>query len=397
MNFSPHVQAIRPVPKDVAATFQTLRDVTVGPHAVRGAVLGPKWSHPRRNTASPPDRLHCFSGGTCITSCGARCRLPFYSPRSCRPRSRLPGPRPWDVAPPRQFPGRARILPQWSGAPNSLLPTAGGCHGVAARGGPGAPDLLRSIVVLDDEKGILIAPVIRNGRPDLGMPESNLADPQIADIIAWLHVQTWAAGHRSTYAFQDVLTGDSRKGEAYFQTACASCHSATGDLNGIGTRFDPFSWQARWLQPRAGVAAAEAAGALSRNSNRVSHFVTVTPHPVNRLPARSTHFDDFSVSLRDPRESITPLCARTMSESRNPRSAAPVQRSPAQVHGCQHSRRNRLSGEPEMKTATFRPPSSCCPLAAARPGRPRSGHPAETAGGSGRRITEDSGRPVQPV
>src|SRR4051794_14580617 len=52
----------------------------------------------------------------------------------------------------------------------------GGCHGPAARGGPGAPDLVRSIVVLDDEKGILIAPVIRNGRPDMGMPKSNLSD-----------------------------------------------------------------------------------------------------------------------------------------------------------------------------------------------------------------------------
>src|SRR5882672_6079882 len=124
----------------------------------------------------------------------------------------------------------------------------GGCHGATARGGAGAPDLLRSILVLDDEKGILIAPVIRNGRPDLGMPKSNLPDAQVADIVAWLHVQTWAAGHRSSYAFQDVLTGDAKKGEAYFQTTCASCHSAAGDLKGIGGRYDAFSLQARWLQ-----------------------------------------------------------------------------------------------------------------------------------------------------
>ena len=31
--------------------------------------------------------------------------------------------------------------------------------------------LVRSILVLDDEKGILIAPVLRNGRPDQGMPQ----------------------------------------------------------------------------------------------------------------------------------------------------------------------------------------------------------------------------------
>ena len=76
-----------------------------------------------------------------------------------------------------------------------------GCHGATAKGGPGAPDLVRSLLVLDDEKGILIAPVMREGRPDKGMPKPNLTEPQIADIVAWLHVQTYAAGHRATYVF----------------------------------------------------------------------------------------------------------------------------------------------------------------------------------------------------
>ena len=77
-----------------------------------------------------------------------------------------------------------------------------GCHGAKAKGGPGAPDLVRSLLVLDDEKGMLIAPVIRDGRPDKGMPKLNLTEPQISDIVAWLHVQTYAAGHRATYEFQ---------------------------------------------------------------------------------------------------------------------------------------------------------------------------------------------------
>jgi cytochrome c oxidase cbb3-type subunit 3 len=178
----------------------------------------------------------------------------------------------------------------------------GGCHGPSARGGPGAPDLLRSILVLDDEKGILIGPVIRNGRPDLGMPKSNLADLQVADIVAWLHVQTWAAGHRSSYAFQDVLTGDTKKGEAYFNTVCASCHSATGDLKGIGTRFDPFSLQARWLQPRGG----RGGGGGGRGgrgaapaSNRAAIIVTVTPPSGKPVTGTLDRVDDFSVSLRD--------------------------------------------------------------------------------------------------
>src|SRR5262245_55564989 len=77
-----------------------------------------------------------------------------------------------------------------------------GCHGSTGRGNPGAPDLVRSIVVLTDEKGILITPVLRNGRPDQGMPKPNLTEQQISDLVAWLHVQTYSAGHRNTYAFQ---------------------------------------------------------------------------------------------------------------------------------------------------------------------------------------------------
>jgi mono/diheme cytochrome c family protein len=182
----------------------------------------------------------------------------------------------------------------------------GGCHGPSARGGAGAPDLVRSILVLDDEKGILIAPVIRNGRPDLGMPKSNLADPQVADIVAWLHVQTWSAGHRSTYAFQDVLTGDPKKGEAYFQSTCAACHSASGDLKGIGGRYDAFTLQARWLQPRGGRAGGGGGGRGGRGaanagngSNRAAITVTVTPPSGKPVTGTLDRVDDFSVSLRD--------------------------------------------------------------------------------------------------
>jgi mono/diheme cytochrome c family protein len=170
-----------------------------------------------------------------------------------------------------------------------------GCHGATGRGGPGAPDLVRSILVLDDEKGILIAPVIRNGRPDLGMPKSSLADAQIADIVAWMHVQTWAAGHRNTYAFQDVLTGDAKKGEAYFNKACGSCHSATGDLKGVGNRYDPFSLQARWLQPRGG----RGGGRGSASPGRSTVSVTVTPQGGKPITGTLDRIDDFSVSLRD--------------------------------------------------------------------------------------------------
>jgi len=166
-----------------------------------------------------------------------------------------------------------------------------GCHGATGRGSVGAPDLIRSILVLDDEKGILIAPVIRDGRPDAGMPKLGLTEPQIADIVAWLHVQTYSAGHRNTYAYQDVLTGDAKKGEAYFNATCKGCHSPSGDLKGVGSRYDAFSLQAKWLQPRGG-----RGGATSAKS---ATTVTVTLPNGEKVSGILDRIDDFSVSLHD--------------------------------------------------------------------------------------------------
>ena len=173
-----------------------------------------------------------------------------------------------------------------------------GCHGPKARGNVGAPDLVRSLLVLDDEKGILIAPVIRNGRPDAGMPKLNLTEPQIADIVAWLHVQTYAADHRTTYEFLDVLTGDAKKGQAYFTANCAGCHSATGDLKGIGKRYDPFALQGRWLQPRGNGRGGRGAEPV-QNTKRAMITVTVTLASGQAVSGELVRLDDFNVALRD--------------------------------------------------------------------------------------------------
>jgi len=171
-----------------------------------------------------------------------------------------------------------------------------GCHGVAGKGGPGAPDLVRSLLVLEDEKGILIAPVIRDGRPDKGMPKLNVTEPQISDIVAWLHVQTYAAGHRTTYEFKDVVTGDAEKGKAYFNSAggCSSCHSATGDLAGVAAKLDPISLQSRWLQPRQ--TGRRGAGPHSAGS---APTATVTLPSGETFAGTIDHIDDFTISLRD--------------------------------------------------------------------------------------------------
>ena len=44
-----------------------------------------------------------------------------------------------------------------------------------------------------------------------------------------------------------------RPGEAVFKAKCASCHSTTGDLQGLATRIaDPRTLQQTWLMPGSG-------------------------------------------------------------------------------------------------------------------------------------------------
>ncbi len=167
-----------------------------------------------------------------------------------------------------------------------------GCHGATGRGNVGAPNLIRSIVVLTDEKGILISPVLRNGRPQQGMPKPNLNEQQIADVVAWLHVQTYTAGNRRTYTFQDVVTGDAKLGEAYFNGAggCNKCHSPTGDLKGIASRFDAMALQQRWLGPRS---------RGNEPSSRGDMKVKVTLPSGETVSGTLDQLNDFSVSLKD--------------------------------------------------------------------------------------------------
>ncbi len=132
-----------------------------------------------------------------------------------------------------------------------FAPTCGFCHGADASG-KSAPDLIRSQLVLHDEGGNLIGPVIHGGRPDRGMPAfPSLTDAQIADIAAFLRLRKQETSNRFGYVIQGLLTGNATAGEAYFngEGKCSTCHSASGDLAGIATRFEPVDLQRQFLSP----------------------------------------------------------------------------------------------------------------------------------------------------
>ena len=98
-----------------------------------------------------------------------------------------------------------------------FVPTCGFCHGNDAHGKSG-PDLVRSALVLHDNKGDTIGPVIRNGRPDRGMPAfASLSAEQIADISTFLHSRAADVSNRFAYKIGDLITGDPRQRRGVLQ------------------------------------------------------------------------------------------------------------------------------------------------------------------------------------
>ena len=74
---------------------------------------------------------------------------------------------------------------------------------------------------------------------------------QIAEIAEFLHLQVEKAANRGLYGtiFNDrnIVTGDPKAGEAYFNGAggCKNCHSVTGDLAHVASRYQPVNLQTR--------------------------------------------------------------------------------------------------------------------------------------------------------
>jgi mono/diheme cytochrome c family protein len=129
----------------------------------------------------------------------------------------------------------------------------GFCHGSDARGGATGPNLIRAQVVLADQHGELMTPIVQNGVPVKGMPRFTLSESDIAAIAAWLHSQPLS--DRGAPSTLDVLVGNAHEGEVYFQGAghCTQCHSVTGDLAGIGGRYEPKTIQNLIVSGGAGV------------------------------------------------------------------------------------------------------------------------------------------------
>jgi cytochrome c oxidase cbb3-type subunit 3 len=172
------------------------------------------------------------------------------------------------------------------------------CHGADTRGGDGGPSLLRTATVLDDQHGELIGVVVKNGRPDRGMPKFAFRDDQIVDIAAFIHTFTAAGYDESRHPPPSILVGDAKAGAAYFNAKCASCHAPDRDMKAFATKFtDPKLMQQAWMMPGSG-GGGRGAGPSPVKAPPIT--VTVTLASGEKVTGELDKLDDFVVSLTLP-------------------------------------------------------------------------------------------------
>jgi mono/diheme cytochrome c family protein len=135
--------------------------------------------------------------------------------------------------------------------------------------------------------------VILKGRQERGMPRFPLTPEQITDIANFLHNSIESAKDRDNYRILNIVTGDPKAGQAYFNGAgkCSSCHSVTGDLHKIGAKYDPVTLQGKMIEPDDN---------WTEGSKHVSAIsITVTLPSGESVTGTPLYLDDFTVSLRD--------------------------------------------------------------------------------------------------
>jgi cytochrome c oxidase cbb3-type subunit III len=167
--------------------------------------------------------------------------------------------------------------------------TCGYCHGPRGKSGKAGPDLIASLVTLHDEDGVEIGKFVK-GPEHTKAVKLEATDAQIADIAAYLHSRVIYASGRGQVYTDKVLIGDAKAGEQYFNGAggCAKCHSPTGDLKGVGAKYDAPTLQERAVLPRSGFG--------GRGGGRGMATLTLASgEKISGSPIRVT---DFDVTLR---------------------------------------------------------------------------------------------------
>ena len=176
------------------------------------------------------------------------------------------------------------------------------CHGADLRGGQlGGPNLLRSLVVLNDREGELLLPIVRGSRAERGMPPLPISDDDVRAVAEYVHSVLATSGRQGgppgvAAPPPNILVGDAAAGEKYFQARCVSCHSTSGDLQGLATRIpDPKTLQTTWVS--GGAVGGRGRGAAPVGRVRKPVTVTVTQPSGEKVTGNLVRIDHFMVTL----------------------------------------------------------------------------------------------------
>jgi len=177
-----------------------------------------------------------------------------------------------------------------------------GCHGADLRGGDlGGPNLLRSQAALSDRNGEMIVPIIQGSREGAGMPAIQMTPEDGKAVAAYVRSVLETIGRQGMppsvgQAAPSVLVGNASEGQAYFGAKCASCHSATGDLQGIATRIpDAKLLQNIWVSG-GGRGGRGGRGGAASGARPATVTATVTM-PGETVEGRLVRIDDFFVTV----------------------------------------------------------------------------------------------------
>ena len=110
-------------------------------------------------------------------------------------------------------------------------------------------------------------------------------------MVAFIHNQKKQAesltGGRRAVEVADLQTGNADAGKRYFDRACSTCHSPTGDFAGLARRLEGLTLLQRMLYPRGAAAASRAK-------------VTVTRPSGETVGGTLAYRDEFTIALTDP-------------------------------------------------------------------------------------------------
>jgi mono/diheme cytochrome c family protein len=169
------------------------------------------------------------------------------------------------------------------------------CHAEDLRGVPAkqGPNLLRSVDTFTDKHGEIVGASLLKHDPAIHLPDSDTAaiSEYIHSVQAKMGGQGSPPGRNPVGLTYNVLVGDPKDGEKAFAKLCSSCHSVTGDLKGIGGKYDdPKTLQATWVAGRAGGFGIGRGGGGAQQA-------TVTLANGQKLEGRLVRRDDFLVVL----------------------------------------------------------------------------------------------------